>query len=208
MSVCIRVVLLFFSLLCVSAFHPFSFSEDPTSFIKANERIQYLRAIRSRRFRITSLELLDNGLGGGTGTGVDTKKNLCSDEDEDPEYEPFYDSLIRFSVTNDYSGDIYIRKVSYRLRNSDGYGRTHRATKLPPLSGKVVPASSTGNEILAYFMEIQGDDKVFIGSDFTLPDDLGFQKVRFVLRGRNHRGERIVARIRTTLSFDNFDRCS
>ncbi|MCB0332602.1 MAG: hypothetical protein KDD55_03830 [Bdellovibrionales bacterium] len=208
MSLFLRVFFLLVPCFCFSAFISTRSESSVLKIQKSNARVSYLRAIRSNRFRITGAELLDQGMSGAVGTGIDTKQDLCSAEDEDPVYEPFNDSLVRLYVTNGYAGNIFVRKVGYRIRDADGNGRTHRATRLSPIGVREVPADSSGNEILAFFMEMQGADKVFAGADFTLPEDLGFRTVVFVLRGRDHLGNRIVARLRTTLSFDNFDRCS
>ena len=156
--------------------------------------------------RMTSILLFDTGDASGDDgtTSIDVAISACPDAET---VEPFFDTLIKVGVINNTNQLIRFTKLKYTVLDSDGAGTTFTSKELSLIGEAEVLPSGGENQFITLFADVIGGVKHFAGSSTAIPA-LGFRVVTVRLIGTNDLGEEIVVAGRTTLSFDNFYRCS
>lgn len=155
------------------------------------------------RARIVAIEAIDDGSLDGTATAsVDVVQTTCDDTTD----EPFFDTLLRIKVQNDSSSIIKFNKVSFSIPNPYGTGGRLNTKKFALVgSGEVQPDGEVTG-LLALFLDVNGAGKSYAGQTALIPNGLGFRNVTVRLYGKKN-GRSVVHTARTTISFDDFDRC-
>lgn len=154
--------------------------------------------------RIIDLQVLDGGDLAATNRQptVDVIRGVCDDES----LEPFFDTALRMTVTNESLQEVRIRRATFRISRSDGRGAEFKSQKIA-LSGFSRISAGNTESLIALFLDAESGRKILPGSELALAADTGFRTLRVRMVGRNSLGKRIRMRARLTVSFDNFERC-
>ncbi|MDC0357254.1 hypothetical protein OAO01_00430 [Oligoflexia bacterium] len=171
---------------------------------------RYIRGKEASSANIIDVKAYDLGsLDGEPTSALDVRQQICHvDQDTGEETkEPFYDTMLRFDVRNDYSGVVRFKRFFYSLKNADGEGRSFKSRKMSLLGGIWAPGYGEVTSINVLFLDVQGDTKVFTGSSNPIPPDLGFRNVTLHLAGKDPNGRTIVVSVKAALSIKDVDRC-
>ena len=156
---------------------------------------------------IVAIDALDNGALDDTSAStpsVDIVQGSCGSS-----AEPFNDTLLRIKVSNTSNAAVRFKRIEFVIPNPYGVGGKLRTRKFAPVgSVEVRPSESEDSYLYALFLDTSATLKKFAGESQTIPNDLGFRSIRIVLSGRDELERRVSISARTTLSFDDFDRCS
>lgn len=159
--------------------------------------------------RITSIDILDEGSSSEDAQGtasIDVSKGSCGVSPNTSE-EPFHDSLVRFTLVNHGKLPIYLRSVSYTLKNPYGTGASVRTKRLAFSGSTLVEADKEKHSALSLFLDVDDSGKTYAGKSTAIPSDLGFRNVTFTVYAVTASGRKVQVKGRTALSFDDFDRC-
>ena len=162
------------------------------------------------KFRITAIDFLDSGETSADASGshsVDVVKGTCGDAPSTTP-EPFYDTLVRLQVRNDYLMKVRLSRVRYTLSNPYGSGGRFTSSKLSPAQGFEVDARGGTAKVLSFFLDASGAAKRYAGGSTNIPADLGFRNVTFRITGRTTAGRTVTASARASVSLDDHNRCS
>jgi hypothetical protein len=153
--------------------------------------------------RIIAVSGIDNGSldSESASYSFDVIQDLC-DEDEEI-YEPFYDSLIAFTIINESSNLIRISSIKFKLRES---GRTIRTRRVMPIGNTEIPAKEEKN-IYSLFLDASEGFKYFNGSDQPISENLGIKNISIIVNGYYSNGRKFRIKSKVAFGFGNEDRC-
>ncbi|MCI5065926.1 hypothetical protein MRY87_09400 [bacterium] len=170
--------------------------------------------------RLTEIGFSDDGNASPFGVStfsIDTQQVNCEvDPAEDPECEPFFDTVVSFRIVNNSNQSVQVRGYNYTIPDHDGAGTTFTSDTIAPTSiegGETVTAFGGNLQFAALFAEVRGSvglcgaEKRFAGAAASMPDDLGFRNVTVRVFGENEVGESFTVTGRIGMSFDSFDNC-
>lgn len=166
------------------------------------------RRMAIRALRITAIAAYDQGdfsESASQDMTLDTVQSLCGDE-EDQTDEPFFDTLVALSVTNDTSQAVRFHSIHYVVKKGKSNGRRYRAPRMAPIGTQEVLAGSQAR-LTGLFLDTDDGRKYYAGYSQAIDEELGFRNVRFVVRGRDFSGKPFRIRARTAFSFGVVDRC-
>ncbi|MCB0336466.1 MAG: hypothetical protein KDD62_09170 [Bdellovibrionales bacterium] len=161
----------------------------------------------SLAFRITSIDVVDDG--SNPGTSIDIVQIAdCDSETDGNQVEPFFDTTVTFTIQNDSNELVVFNSYRYTVSNFDGAGSSY-TTPLIRFLGSNLSVDSDGGEgtATALFLDASGSGKRFFGRSDTI-SSAGFKNVRFTVFGETSSGESVEITSSTALSFDGFDRCT
>ncbi len=159
--------------------------------------------------KITAIEILDEGSidedSDGTAS-IDVSKGTCGVSPSTTE-EPFHDSIARITLVNNGSLPVYLKSLSYLVRNAYATGSSVRTKRLAFFGSTLVEADGEPHQALGLFLDVQDSGKSYAGKSIAIPATLGFRNVTFTVRAKNAANRNVSVSGRTALSFDDFDRC-
>lgn len=179
-----------------------------------NFKDRYLASKRSiQKVRITSIDVYDQGTYSSEATGnpqIDTTQGIClgdpSDNSDDTD-EPFYESIIGIEVLNDTKVDVNFSKVWFKIPRVDGTKRSFTSLKLAPIMiAEIKPAER--KKIFSFLLKTSGTSKLIPGKTSDQGITSGFRTVTVYLKGRDSNGKKYQIKAKTTISFNNYDRCA
>lgn len=166
-----------------------------------------LGASTSAQTRIAAIDALDGGQIGeelSSSPSIDIVQGSCGTSEEG-----FYDTLLRIKVANTSDTALSFKRVRFVIPDPYGSGGKLTTKRFALVGSSEVPPSDTEFTYLyVLFLDKSGAAKQYAGETENIPTNLGFRTVRVLLSGRDQLGRSISLSARTTLSFDNFDRCS
>ena len=159
------------------------------------------------RVRISSVVFSDTGTLDALTSSIDITQGSCVVSGSTPTIEPFFDSQAKFSLVNNSPYLVKITGMSYKLADAYGTGATASSGTLS-LTGSAAQAvdanGGTGDVSSLLFFQNGGSKYVYTGNALTS----GFKNITFTLYGENELGETFKITTSTSLSFNNFNRCS
>jgi hypothetical protein len=148
---------------------------------------------------------------------IDTRQKNCeTDPEEDPDCEPFFDSIISFKLVNNSNQSIQISGYNYTIPNADGSGTSFTSSTIVPTpieGGNAITANGGEATFAALFTDITtgsgvcGAEKRFITSSSSIPSTLGLRTVTVRVSGRNENGDTFTKTGQVSVSFDVYDYC-
>jgi hypothetical protein len=145
---------------------------------------------------VTGVAVIENGESGFT---VDTVQGSCG-SGADITSEPYTDSLIRFTVSNETDQRITFTSYSYSI---DG---VFESGDIGIASGAVVEPNSSDKSLQAFFTDAGGGQKTFIGSSAAI-GAIGPTTVTVTLTGTGGAGRTVRASASFSVSFGDYNNC-
>jgi hypothetical protein len=152
--------------------------------------------------RIVGISVYDQGINGTNEPAIDVSQGLCGEEPELTP-EPFNETIVGLTITNQSLFDIRFQKVRFRLR--DNLFNPNNRGRLAPIGGGEVSSKET-KELKAFLLDIDGGSKYFYGSNEAVPAS-GFANLQAIISGRNFKGKRIKLKANSAITFHNLNRC-
>lgn len=158
--------------------------------------------------RVTAVAVSDGGTTEASTTSIDILQGTCTTGTETTP-EPFYDSSVKLTVTNNSPFIVRFTGLRYRVSNGTDSGGTFTSSAIA-VNGEAatgVDANGGKGTVDSLFLDASGNGKRYIGSSTNIPTP-GIRNVTFILTGTTEIGEEFEVTGSTALSFDNFNRCS
>lgn len=156
--------------------------------------------------RITAISFFDDGkLPTDSATGeplIDTIRGSCGQPSTTP--EPFYDTLVSFSIVNPGSSTLILSSYSFSVNRGSG-SRLYKSKSMGFTGNLEIPPGETAT-VFGLLFQAKSSRKLFPRSSVEIGQP-GFRTVRFTVRGRQ--GNRSVSLSGSSgVSFSDYDRCS
>ncbi len=157
--------------------------------------------------RVSAVEFYDTGDFENSTTSIDIAQGTCGTA-PDLTAEPFFDSHIRFTITNNTNEAIRLTKYRYTVNNFNGTGGSHTSPFINFLGEvKTVDANGGAGSVFGLFLDANSGGKSLFGRNDLLTAD-GFKNMTFTIVGIKGSGEEISITVRGSASFDNFNNCT
>ena len=165
------------------------------------------RAASNSYLRIVDVDIFDQGTYSPGQQGapfVDVLQGVCGAAPSTTA-EPFYDTVIGLTISNGCRSTVRLNKFWYRIHNA-GYGAPFNSAKISPSTKAEVPAGGTV-QVFFLLLKAKNGGKVFTHGSAAIPADLGFRNITLAVQGRDALKRAFKARMRTAISFGDFNRC-
>jgi hypothetical protein len=158
------------------------------------------------RVRVTDVDVADSGSFDSATSSIDIVQGVC-DSGGTPTIEPFFDTSVRFSITNNSNSIVRFTGMRYTVSDAYGTGTTATSGKLSVTGSAATAVDSNGGtgQVDSLLFDAQSGAKAIFGGN-TLT--AGFKNVTFTLYGENEIGDTFEVKTAVALSFDGFNRCS
>ncbi len=160
-----------------------------------------------RPIRVMKIELYDQGsvTEGAHDLAIDTQQGLCeTEENVEPELEPFFDTLAGIYVYNKTAVPIRFETVRFFI---DKLGNNSYKSKKLSLANIGDVESGATTRLLALLLHTKDGGKYLYPSRGPLPFEAGATNVKFILNGRSASGQRVKTVGKIALVFRDVDRC-
>ena len=159
------------------------------------------------RVRVSSVSVSDDGSVDSNTTSIDIVQSGCNNGSGTVTPEPFFDTLVKFSIVNNTTSIIKISSMQYRISSpAGGTAATSGKLNLTGSAAQAVDGNGGTGTVASLLFDASGTGKaVYRGPQITTA---GFKNIVFTLFGENELGEKFTIKTSTSLSFDNFNRCA